>query len=144
MVSDTITSVRRITAKLRPEIFDDLGLEASIQFYTKEFAERNGVEITLTIHPHLAMPIDSSLIIFRIIQESLTNISRHAKATRVYIALNKTDDSIILRISDNGAGIKKAEIESKTSWGIISMKERAHSLGGSFEIYSENGQGTVI
>ena len=144
MVSDSITSVRRITARLRPEILDDLGLEASIQWYTKEFAERNGIELSLTILPGLDIPIDSSVIVFRIIQESLTNISRHAKATRAYIALNQTGDSIILMISDNGIGIRKEEIESKTSWGIIGMKERALSLGGSFDIYSEIGHGTVI
>jgi PAS domain S-box-containing protein len=144
MVSDSITSVRRITSRLRPEILDKLGLEASIQYYSKEFAERNGIEVTLTSLPGLAIPIDSSVTIFRIIQESLTNISRHARATRVYISLNKSNESVNIRISDNGIGIGKDEIESKTSWGIIGMKERARSLGGSFHIYSEMGHGTVI
>jgi signal transduction histidine kinase len=144
MVSDSIISVRRITSRLRPEILDKLGLEASIQYYSKEFAERNGIEVTLTSLPGLAIPIDTSVIIFRIIQESLTNISRHARATRVYISLNKSNESVNIRISDNGIGIAKDEIESKTSWGIIGMKERASSLGGSFHIYSEKGHGTVI
>ena len=144
MVSDSITSVRRITARLRPEILDELGLEASLQWYSKEFAERNGIEVNLTTLPCLDIPADSSLAIFRIIQESLTNISRHAKATRVYISLSKTNESINIRISDNGIGIGKDDIESKTSFGILSMKERARSLGGSFNIYGEIGHGTVI
>ena len=144
MVSDSIISVRRITSRLRPEILDDMGLEASLRWYSKEFADRTGIEVTLTTLPGLAIPIDTSVNIFRIIQESLTNISRHAKATRAYIALSKTDSSINLMISDNGVGIRKGEIESKISWGIINMKERARSLGGSFDIFSEIGHGTVI
>jgi two-component system sensor histidine kinase UhpB len=144
MVGDAIASVKRITARLRPEIFDELGLEASIEWYAKEFGVLNKVDIRLTIQSGIPLPVDSSLTIFRIIQEALTNISRHAKATRVYVGLSKTDDFINLRISDNGIGIGKEEIESKTSWGIISMKERAKSLGGTFDIYSEPGSGTVV
>jgi two-component system, NarL family, sensor histidine kinase UhpB len=144
MVSEAITSVKRITAKLRPEILDELGLEATIRWYAKEFAEINRVAINLTIQPGIALPIDFSVTVFRIVQEALTNISRHAGATRVYIGLSETNDSIKLRISDNGSGITKDDIESKTSWGIISMKERAKSLGGTFDIYSEPGAGTVI
>lgn len=144
MVSEAIASLKRITARLRPEILDELGLEATIEWYTKEFAVLNGVEISLTIPSGLPLPIEFSVTIFRIIQEALTNISRHARATRIYIGLSKTDDSINLRISDNGIGISKDEIESKTSWGIISMKERAKSVGGTFDIYSESGEGTVV
>lgn len=144
MVSDTITSVKRITAKLRPEILDNLGLEASIQYYAKEFGERNRVEMNITIHSGLEIPVIFSVPIFRIVQESLTNISRHAKATRIFISLRRNDESVDLRISDNGVGMRRDEIESLTSWGIISMKERTYSLGGTFDLYSEEGQGTVI
>ena len=144
MVSDAITSVKRITAKLRPEILDELGLEATIEWYVKEFAVLNRVEVRLTLQPGITLPVEFSVTIFRIIQEALTNISRHARATRVYIGLSKTADLINLRISDNGIGIDKDGIESKTSWGIISMKERAKSVGGTFDIYSESGEGTVV
>ena len=144
MVSDAIASVKRITAKLRPEILDELGLEATIEWYVKEFAVLNRVDVRLTLQPGIALPIEFSVTVFRIIQEALTNISRHARATRVYIGLSKKDDSINLRISDNGIGIGKDEIESKTSWGIITMEERAKSVGGTFDIYSEPGEGTVV
>ena len=129
---------------MRPEILDELGLEATIEWYAKEFAVLNGVDISLTIQSGIPLPIDSSVTIFRIIQEALTNISRHAKATRVYIGLSKTDGFINLRISDNGIGVGREDIESKTSWGMVSMKERTKSLGGTFDIYSESGEGTVI
>jgi len=144
LVGDTIASVKRITARLRPEILDDLGLEGAVRWYTKEFAVRNGIEISLTMIPGIAIPVDFSLNIFRIIQESLTNISRHAKATRVYISLNKTDETLTLRISDNGTGISLTDIESKQSLGIMGMRERSFSIGGTFEIYGEAGHGTVI
>jgi two-component system sensor histidine kinase UhpB len=144
LVGEAMSSVKRIIAKLRPEILDEHGLEEAIKWYAKEFAERNGVGMNLKIHMGIVLSMDISHTIFMIIQESLTNISRHAKATQVYIGLNISEDNIIIRVSDNGIGIKKDEIESKTSWGIISMKERAKSLGGTFDIYSEPGDGTVI
>jgi signal transduction histidine kinase len=143
IVSDTIASVKRITSRLRPEILDELGLETAIKWYAKEFAERNGVEISIKMISGIAIPVDFSLNIFRIVQESLTNISRHAKATRIYISLSKTDECITLRISDNGIGIKLEEVESKKSLGIMGMKERAISMGGTFDIYGESGNGTV-
>ena len=144
MVSEAIASVKRITARLRPEILDELGLEATIEWYAKEFSVLNRVDVRLSLQPGIPLPIEFSVTVFRIIQEALTNISRHARATRIYIGLSKTDNSINLRISDNGIGIIKDEIEKKTSWGIISMKERARSLGGTFDIYSEPGEGTVV
>jgi two-component system sensor histidine kinase UhpB len=144
LVGEAMSSVKRITGKLRPEILNELGLEEAIRWYAKEFAERNGVGINLKIHMGIALSMDISHTIFRIIQESLTNISRHAKATKIYIGLNISKDTIVIRVSDNGIGIKKDEIESKTSWGIISMKERAQSLGGTFDIYGIPGDGTVI
>ena len=144
LVSDAIKSIQGITKQLRPEFLDDLGLEAAINWYSKEFSERNGIEVILGITPEIVIPSDVSLTIFRIVQESLTNISRHSKATKVYVGLSKTNRFVNLRISDNGIGITRKEVESKESFGILSMKERTASLGGTFEIYKENKQGTVI
>ena len=144
MVGEAIKAVKRITTGLRPEILDELGLEAAIIWYAKEFEKRNNVEIVLGIITGITIPVENSLSIFRIIQESLTNISRHAGATKVYISLSKTSESVILRISDNGIGITETQKESKNSFGIMSMRERAASLGGSFDIYGEEGYGTVL
>jgi len=144
LVGDTIKTVQRLTSQLRPEILDDLGLETAIEWYTQEFSQRTGVEVLLEMDSGITIAPDTSLTLFRIMQESLTNIARHAKATRVEIALKSTGESINFRISDNGIGITEAGLKSKKSFGLIGMKERADSLGGTFEIYCENGHGTVI
>lgn len=144
LVGETIKTVQRLTSQLRPEIIDDLGLEAAIEWYTKEFAQRNGVKVFLNIDSGISISPEASLIVFRIMQESLTNIARHSRANRVDIGLLKTDEYINFRIADNGVGITEDEIKAKKSFGIISMKERAASLGGTFEIYRQNDCGTNI
>jgi two-component system, NarL family, sensor histidine kinase UhpB len=144
LVGDTIKTVQRLTSQLRPQIIDDLGLDAAIEWHTKEFSERFGIKIFLDLDADITVTPDASLTLFRIMQESLTNIARHSNATRVHISLSKTDDLINFRISDNGIGIKEGEIKSKKSFGIMGMKERAASLGGSLEIYNEKDLGTVV
>ena len=130
LVRDTIITVQRLTAQLRPQIIDDLGLEAAIEWYIKEFAQRNGMEILLHIDSNLSIPPNASLTVFRIMQESLTNISRYAKASRADISLSKSDDIVHFAISDNGIGISESHLKSKKSFGLIGMKERSASLGG--------------
>lgn len=144
LVRETILTVQRLTAKLRPTIIDDLGLEAAMEWYTREFAQRNGVKVSLQIDPGINFHPDASLSIFRIMQESLTNISRYAQANRIEICLHKTRGSINLTIADNGIGISETQINSKKSFGLIGMKERASSLGGSFEVYRGQENGTII
>jgi two-component system sensor histidine kinase UhpB len=144
LVGETIKTVQRLTSQLRPQIIDDLGLEAAIDWYTKEFAERNKVEVILDLEPELVIPPDASLTVFRIMQESLTNIARHSGATRVNISIKSTEDKINFTISDNGVGISESEIKSKKSFGIISMNERAASLRGTFKISLMKNSGTVI
>jgi len=144
LVGETIKTVQRVTAQLRPEIIDDLGLEAAIKWYTKEFSQRNGIEIYLDMDSEIVFSPDDSLTLFRIMQESLTNIARHSKATRVEISYSNNNGIIHFRISDNGIGIKEDGLNSKKSFGIIGIKERAISLSGSCTISSPNGEGTVI
>jgi len=144
LVGDTIKTVQRLTSQLRPEIIDDLGLEAAIEWYTKEFAQRTGIEATLDIDPGIIKFPEVSLIIFRILQESLTNIARHSRATKVDIELSLKKHLIDLKISDNGIGITEEQRNSRHAFGLISMKERAASLGGTFTIKSKNGDGTLI
>lgn len=144
LVSETIKTVQRLTSELRPQIIDDLGLEAAIEWYTTEFANRNGMEIFLNMDSGISIAPDASLTLFRIMQESLTNIARHSKATRVEIGLEKNADFIDFRISDNGIGISENDINSKKSFGIMSMKERAASLGGNLDIFNNNDHGTII
>lgn len=144
LVGETIKTVQRLTSQLRPEIIDDLGLGPAIEWYTNEFAQRIGVEVFLDIDPVITISPNISLIIFRIMQESLTNIARHSRATRVDIALGKKDDFITFRVLDNGIGITEKQRIAKNAFGLISMKERAASLKGTFEIASKNGKGTLI
>lgn len=144
LVSQTIKTVQRLTSQLRPEIIDDLGLEAAIKWYTKEFSERNGIEINVEMDSDLLISPDDSITLFRIIQESLTNIARHAQASKIEITLFCDGDSIVLKISDNGIGITNDKLSSKKSFGLIGMRERANTLGGTFGISSETGKGTQI
>lgn len=144
LVGETIKTVQRLTSQLRPEIIDDLGLEAAIKWYTKEFSQRNGIEIYLDMDSEIPLSPDDSLTIFRIMQESLTNIARHSKANRVEISFSNDNGMIHFKISDNGVGIKEEGLNSKKSFGIIGIKERALTLSGSCNISSKNGEGTVI
>ena len=143
LVSETIKTVQNLTSQLRPPIIDDLGIEAAIEWYADEFAQRTGIEVIYNADSTIFLTHEASLHIFRIMQESLTNIARHSGATQVDIRLSKSGKYVNLRISDNGTGINENEIKSKKSFGIISMKERAASQGGTFDIYSNNKCGTV-
>ncbi len=144
LVGETIKTVQRLTSQLRPQMLDDLGLELTLDWYTKEFAIRNHIEINLEIDSELELSHDASLNLFRIVQESLTNIARHAHSTQVDINISETKDTIYLRITDNGIGINEEKIKAKESFGIISMKERAALLGGILNIYNKNNAGTEI
>lgn len=144
LVGQTIKTVQRLTSQLRPEIIDDLGLEAAIEWYTKEFGERNGIEINVAIEPGLVLSPDDSITLFRIMQESLTNIARHARARKVDIALFSDGDAMEMTISDDGVGIQEEQLSSRKSFGLIGMRERANTLGGTFEIRSESGSGTRV
>jgi signal transduction histidine kinase len=144
LVSETIKTVQKITFQLRPSIIDDLGIEAGIEWYTSEFSERNGIEISLDIEPDIVISPDISLVIFRIMQESLTNISRHAKASKIDIQLNESAENVNFVVKDNGIGISENQLNSKTSFGIIGMKERADSVGGRLSITNNREGGTLL
>lgn len=144
LVTETIKSVQRLTAQLRPEIIVDLGLVPAIEWYTMEFEQRTGIEILLDMDSAIEMSPDASLNLFRIMQESLTNIVRHSRALQVEIRLSKNEETVYFSISDNGIGITEAQLRSKKSFGLMIMKERAISLKGTFEIYKKNDHGTVI
>jgi signal transduction histidine kinase len=144
LVGDTIKTVQRLTSQLRPEIIDDLGLDAAIKWYTKEFGTRNNIEIILDLETGLPISPDDSITLFRIMQESLTNVARHSGASLVEIKLQRSENSVNFSISDNGVGIADAKRVSKKSFGLIGMRERATTLGGTFEILSEPGKGTIV
>jgi len=145
MVNDILSNVRRISSELRPSILDDIGLMAAIEWQAKQFESRSGIVCTLDLPADdLKLSSDQSTAIFRILQETLTNILRHAKASRVSILVEEVDGALVLEVRDNGRGITGEEITESSSLGLIGMRERAHLLGGSFEITGSAGRGTVL
>lgn len=144
LVGDSIRTVQRITSQLRPEIIDDLGLEAAVNWYTEEFSLRYGIGVFVDIESGISISNDDTLPIFRIMQESLTNIARHADATHIEIVLRQQGGFIQFEVSDNGVGITEDQIKSKKSFGIMSMKERTASMGGTFNISRRVKSGSKI
>jgi len=144
LVGDTIKTVQRITSQLRPDIIEDLGLVAAIDWHSNEFSQRTGINVFCDMDTSIELPPESSIIIYRIVQESLTNVARHSKASTVEIKLAKKEGNVILYIDDNGIGITDVQRTAKNAFGLISMKERADSMGGTFSISNNNDKGTVI
>jgi PAS domain S-box-containing protein len=145
LIDDTIMTVRRISSELRPSILDDLGLISAIEWQAQEFERRTGVKSKIQTHLNDAnINRDLATNIFRVYQEALTNITRHAKATEVETTLNENENSIILIIKDNGLGFDVEEIKYKNSLGLVGMKERALLFKGELNIISEKLNGTTI
>jgi signal transduction histidine kinase len=145
MVDGMVDSVRRISAELRPGVLDDLGLAPAMEWQTREFQQRSGLQCQLTsdMGPNL-LPQALSTAVFRIFQETLTNVARHASATRVSIALQQTDGRLLMRIEDNGRGITEEEMADSKSLGLAGMRERAMAQGGEFTIRGAPGRGTAV
>ncbi len=144
-IDATIQTVRRIATELRPGILDHLGLIAALEWQANEFQTRTGIKCD--VHTHLHEPVltpDLATAFFRIFQETLTNVIRHAGATHVVVHLKEAAGRIILEVKDNGRGISQEEISNPRSMGLLGMKERAALLGGTFRIGSApNSKGTL-
>lgn len=145
LVSETIRDVQRISSELRPRLLDDLGLVAAIEWLSQEFSERMGIPCNFTQrNTQLCAGTACSTAIFRIVQESLTNICRHAQASRVEITLDCSRGEAFLRIVDDGIGIRKDHLSSEESLGLLGIMERAHMCGGKADIFGEPGNGTTV
>jgi PAS domain S-box-containing protein len=138
-----IRSVRRISTELRPAVLD-LGLAAAIEWQVQEFQARSGVQCKVRLLIREMFTSDASTAMFRIFQETLTNIARHAKATRVEVVLQKQGDRLVLLIHDNGRGFDELDPSLSNSLGLLGMRERAAVLGGHVDISSVAGKGTTI
>jgi PAS domain S-box-containing protein len=145
LIDSTIQSVRRISTELRPGVLDDLGLIAAIEWQAHEFQHRTGIHCKINSIPKtIAVDQERATAIFRIFQETLTNVARHAKATRVTINIKKLDRHVVLKIHDNGKGITKTKILDAKSLGLLGMKERSHLFGGDVEFKGIRGKGTTV
>ncbi|UCH82453.1 MAG: sensor histidine kinase [Nitrospiraceae bacterium] len=141
----TIHTVQRISSELRPAVLDDLGLIAAIEWQSKDFQRRTNIQCLLSINSgYIKVPENASIALFRIYQEALTNVVRHAKAKKVNMSMYNEDDNIVLQIHDNGIGIQQSQLANPRSFGIIGIRERAIALGGSVEIIGNPHQGTTI
>jgi len=145
LVDTTIQSVRRISTKLRPGVLDDLGLTAAIEWQTQDFQTRTGIECEFSSNlGEIDLDRDRSTTVFRILQETLTNVARHASATRVNIRLNEEAAGLVLIVEDNGRGITEREISDPKSLGLLGMRERALIFGGEVTISGAPGKGTMV
>ena len=138
-----ISSVRRISTELRPIILDDLGFEEAVKWLVSEFTKRTQIPVSLVLKAEECVSNgDLATTLFRIVQESLTNIARHAEATKVNIALTKEDQQLLLSIADDGNGL--SPLLQSGGFGLVSMRERANALGAKFTISNNDLKGVTI
>ncbi|MFZ6679992.1 MASE3 domain-containing protein [Undibacterium sp. Tian12W] len=141
----SITTLRRIATDLRPRALDEGGLYFALQTLQKDFSQRNGIACDLQANEEqLALDDARSTAIFRIVQESLTNVVRHADATEVQISFERTPDTLSFSITDNGKGIEADEMRKSRSFGLVGMRERVKAMHGEFLVDSQPGEGTEL
>jgi PAS domain S-box-containing protein len=143
-IDETMQIVRRIASELRPSVLDQLGLEAAIECLVEETTERTGIAITLHAQEFPRLPDDLASHAYRIIQEALTNVTRHSKATRVDVAVRRAGGALILGVSDNGVGFAPDTLSGLRSLGLVGMRERALACGGVLMVQGKPGEGTSI
>ncbi len=143
LADSIIQSIRRISTELRPPVLD-LGLAAAVEWQVQEFQARSGVQCKARLLIREVVTSNVSTAMFRIFQETLTNVGRHAKATRVEVVLQKQQDRLVLLIHDNGRGFDLVDTSLSKSLGLLGMRERAAVLGGQVDISSTPGKGTTV
>ena len=143
LIDVTIARLRKVTAELRPRILDELGLVAAIEWQSSEFQKRTGIKCKLTAQ-YVSLGKERSTAVFRIFQESLANVARHAHATIVNVSLQNEASSLVLTVKDNGRGIRDREISDRKSLGLLGMRERASILGGELNVCGTSKEGTTL
>lgn len=147
LIDETLDAMRRVAADLRPVMLDDLGLAAAVEWLVEDFGERTGVSIQLEMDQcQDADSLDAKLStdVFRIVQECLTNAARHSQAGQMLVSLECHDGKLLLMVSDNGKGMASTGENKGNSLGILGMRERTRSLGGTFYLFSIPGEGATV
>jgi signal transduction histidine kinase len=149
VVDEALTRVRELSLELRPALLDDLGLAAALRWYLKRYSERTGIqsEVTSDFEDDFRLPRKLETACFRIVQEALTNVARHAEASNVKIALNRLRRAFQLKVVDDGKGFDAPGLfanASSQSLGLHGIQERAFAVGGNIEIQTGPGQGTCL
>ena len=145
LIDNTINTVRRISSELRPGILDDLGLVAAIQWQAQNFQARTGIICNCaSLFETAGLDRDRSTAVFRIFQEILTNVLRHAEATLVNVDILLDDCDLVLEVRDNGKGIKGEKSSNQRSLGLLGMQERSRLFGGEVTVTGTEGKGTTV
>jgi PAS domain S-box-containing protein len=144
-IDSTMQAARRISAELRPGVLDDLGLGAALEWQARQFESRTGIRCTVeTPATALDLSPDLSTNLFRVFQETLTNVARHAGASAVEARLEATAEELLLEVRDDGRGIRESEVQAPSSLGLLGMRERVGAWGGSIQFEGQPGQGTTV
>jgi PAS domain S-box-containing protein len=145
IVDDNLQIAKRISTELRPRLLDDLGLIPAIEWHSDDFQKNTGIGCKVTTsHKDIDLGSDLKTAIYRIYQEAMTNIYRHAKASEVKIKIKNDSNKLLLKVNDNGTGISDDKISDPLSFGLIGMKERAYNLGGEVTVQGEKNKGTTV
>jgi signal transduction histidine kinase len=147
-LADTaIETVRRVITDLRPSVLDELGIWVALEWYADQTEKQTGLSCSLTIDPRVAamtLTPATSIVLFRIVQEALTNAIRHAGASRITVRVLLSEQSLIVEVADDGKGLEAAQVFNGGSWGIAGMQERARHVGGEIKITGITGCGTAV
>lgn len=145
LIESSVRTVRRIAAGLRPEVLDEMGLAAAIQWQAREFQKRSGVRVKIDLTQDLPkFRPDVATAVFRIFQEILTNVARHSRATRIEVRLARGEDELVLEVRDNGVGMASTEVSGRKTLGLLGMQERALLFGGTVRFRSAQDEGTTV
>jgi signal transduction histidine kinase len=144
-VDSTIAEVQRLAAELRPGVLDDLGLVAAIEWQCQDFERRSGIRcLCEASFDQIHMTPSRATAAFRICQEALTNVARHAKASFVRVLVKEKGEDVLIEIQDNGQGIPPEKVNDASSLGLLGMKERSMAIGGTLDIAGWPGKGTTV
>jgi signal transduction histidine kinase len=145
LIETTINTVRRIASELRPGVLDDLGLVAAIEWQLEQFQLRSGLKCHWTNNAgEIELSREGATAVFRILQEILTNVLRHARATNIYVKLGRSKHCFEVEVRDDGVGITESQRMNSRSLGLLGMKERALLVGGEVRISGKEGAGTTV
>lgn len=144
LLDTTVAATRRIASDLRPLLLDDLGLVPAIQWLTHNFSQRHGVPCRLSLDEDVELGEPYATAVFRIVQESLVNVAKHAGASRVDVRIERTAAAVILEVADDGAGFALGAPRKTSSLGLMGLRERARLLQGTVEIDTAPGRGTRV
>jgi PAS domain S-box-containing protein len=144
IIDTTIQKVREVSRKLRPSMLDNLGFAAAVAWQAKEFHKNSGIQVNVRIDDNIDLPDKIGSALFRVFQETLTNVYRHARATEVDVDIFMDGDDLFMSIRDNGVGFDSEKLKNPKTFGLIGIRERVHSLGGEVTFDSQVGEGTTV